>query len=383
MAKVKKKPVTSKDKESVEGVGLSSDDKCAGILHGEGVQVEQPDHICRLSQLGCYGKGIFSRSVPTHHSLPELDELIRQTPERKKSRTVVSDTTEAGASSTHTALAAPKSRSERSEWREKLKMIEEEEVKRIELHSMWKEEKEKQSSKDVSTCTASGEQTPSHFDQGKSCRSRFNEDKMDTSSNVIEKSYRDFMERVMQLRKTDPYPVKEHLQLSSEEATYLAMELDLLRVFSPDDGSLLNPETLWTHFSSINNRFVEQYAAYHYYRSKGWVPKSGLKFGVDFLLYKEGPSFYHSTYAVVVVLIEECLEPSIESLRKPPASRLTWREVIALDRVNSAAGKELIVCYVVKPPFLSQDQLKLPTCLGSLQVREVVVKRWVPEKERQ
>ena len=57
--------------------------------------------------------------------------------------------------------------------------------------------------------------------------------------------------------------------------------------------------------------------------------------------------------------------------------------MIALDRVNEAAGKELIVCYVVKPPSLSQEELKLPTCVASLQVREVFVKQWVPEKERQ
>ena len=109
-----------------------------------------------------------------------------------------------------------------------------------------------------------------------------------------------------------------------------------------------------------------------------------LKFGVDFLRYKQGTSFYHSTYAVVVTLIEQSsLKPSLESLSKPPATGLTWREVIALDRVNEAAGKELIVCYVVKPPSLSEVQLKLSTCIASLEIREVFVKRWVPEKERQ
>ena len=215
------------------------------------------------------------------------------------------------------------------------------------------------------------------------CSHLADQDESDESSNVIEKSYHDFVERVQEQRKADPYPVDEHLQLTSEVATYLTMEQDVLQVSSPD-GSPVNTDSLWTHFLSMNDRFVEQYTAYRYYRSKGWVPKSGLKFGVDFLLYKQGPSFYHSSYAVVVTLIEQSLEPNLESLCKPRvAAGLTWREVIALDRVNEAAGKELIVCYVVKPPSLSQDQLTLPTCLASLQVREVFVKRWVPEKERQ
>ena len=250
--------------------------------------------------------------------------------------------------------------------------MEEEEVKRVELHSQWKAEKEETAAKGTSPVT----------DKQK-CSHLADQDESDESSNVIEKSYHDYVERVQEQRKADPYPVDEHLQLTSEEATYLTMEEDVLQVSSPD-GSPVNTETLWTHFLSTNNRFVERYTAYRYYKSKGWVPKSGLKFGVDSLLYKQGPLFYHSSYAVVVSLIEQSLEPSLESLCKPRvAAGLTWREVIALDRVNETAGKELIVYYVVKPPSLSQDQLKLPTCLASLQIREVFVKRWVPEKERQ
>ena len=196
-----------------------------------------------------------------------------------------------------------------SEWREKLKRLEEEEVKRVELHSQWKAEKEKTAAKGTSPIT--DKQKCSHLaDQEKSFESVIKEDESDESSNMIEKSYHDFVERVQELRKADPYPVDKHLQLTSEEATYLIMEQDVLQVSSPG-GSPVDTETLWTHFLSTNNRFVEKYTAYRYYRSKGWVPKSGLKFGVDFLLYKRGPSFYHSSNAVVVTLIEQSLESSL------------------------------------------------------------------------
>ena len=87
------------------------------------------------------------------------------------------------------------------------------------------------------------------------------------------------------------------------------MELDVLQVLTLD-RRLVNTKPLWLHFWGINGCFVERYTAYQYYRNKGWVPKSGLKFGVDFLLYKEGPPFYHSTYAVIVRLIEHT-EPSL------------------------------------------------------------------------
>lgn len=354
------------------GADLSSSGKCCGILHSEGVLVEELEHISKLLQLGCYGKGIFSRSVPTYHCLPELPQLIRQSKRRSQ---IQSGAAETGVSSLSAVAGG------NSEWREKLKRLEEEEIKRVELHSQWKAEKEeivKSMNPIIDEQTESSRLDPQKsFQEGGT-----EEDKPTELSDTIDKSYHNFMERTKELRKTDPYPVKEHLQLSSEESIYLTTELDTLQVFSPD-GSPVNTETLWTHFLSINSRFVELYTAYRYYRSKGWVPKSGLKFGVDFLLYKEGPSFYHSTYAVVVTLVEQFLKPSLESLSKPHTTGLTWREIITLDRVNEAARKELIVCYVVKPPSLSQDQLKLPTCPGSLQVFEVFVKRWVPEKERQ
>lgn len=352
-----------------EGTVFSSGGKCSGTLHSEGVLVRQPEHISSLLQLGCYGKGIFSRSVPTHHCLPELSQLSRQS--RRRNQTS-SDT---GAVSLSAAVGG---NTHDSELRVRLKQLEEEEVRRIELHSQWKAEKE-ESTEGMNPLTE--KQKYSHLERETSFQEGGIEE--DKPKDSIEESYHKFVGRIKEVRTTDPYSVKEHLQLSSEEASYLAMELGVLQVFSPD-GSLMSTETLWTYFLSMSDRFIELYSAYRYYRSRGWVPKSGLKFGVDFLLYKKGPSFYHSTYAVMVTLFEQRVEPvNLESLRNPPATGLTWREVIAMNRVNEAAGKELIVCYVVKPPSLSQDQFKLSTCLASLQIYEVFVKRWVPEKERQ
>ena len=40
--------------------------------------------------------------------------------------------------------------------------------------------------------------------------------------------------------------------------------------------------SMWQAFQSLQPSFLPNYIAYHYYRSKGWVPKSGLKFGADF-----------------------------------------------------------------------------------------------------
>lgn len=44
----------------------------------------------------------------------------------------------------------------------------------------------------------------------------------------------------------------------------------------------------------LDNPFLVHYAVYHHYRSLGWVVKGGIKFCVDYLLYKRGPVFAHA-----------------------------------------------------------------------------------------
>lgn len=46
----------------------------------------------------------------------------------------------------------------------------------------------------------------------------------------------------------------------------------------------------------FDNPFLINYVVYHYYRSLGWVVKGGIKFCVDYMLYKRGPVFAHAEY---------------------------------------------------------------------------------------
>lgn len=43
-----------------------------------------------------------------------------------------------------------------------------------------------------------------------------------------------------------------------------------------------------------DNPFLINYVFLHHYRSLGWVVKNGVKFCVDYLLYKRGPVFHHA-----------------------------------------------------------------------------------------
>jgi hypothetical protein len=48
----------------------------------------------------------------------------------------------------------------------------------------------------------------------------------------------------------------------------------------------------------LDNPFLINYVVYHHYRSLGWVVKGGIKFCVDYLLYKRGPVFHHAEYSI-------------------------------------------------------------------------------------
>jgi len=113
-----------------------------------------------------------------------------------------------------------------------------------------------------------------------------------------------------------PSLVVEPLQLGLDEAVFLMLAIGCLRVKKPNDtGEMPLPE-LWACARSLLNNFIPKYAgmpkvrgtcfiltylirtAYHYYRSEGWVVKSGLKMAVDYVLYNGSPDAQHSMYAL-------------------------------------------------------------------------------------
>ncbi|OBS64884.1 hypothetical protein A6R68_06576 [Neotoma lepida] len=115
--------------------------------------------------------------------------------------------------------------------------------------------------------------------------------------------------------------------------------------------------------------------AYHYFRSKGWVPKVGLKYGTDLLLYRKGPPFYHASYSVIVELVDDNFEGS---LRRP----FSWKSLAALSRVSGNVSKELMLCYLIKPSTMTSEDMETPECMKRIQVQEVILSRWVSSRER-
>lgn len=172
-----------------------------------------------------------------------------------------------------------------------------------------------------------------------------------------------------------PISLSEPLQLSHEEAFFLVYALGCLTVYHQQTP--LSVLQLWLTCRSFRSDFVSSYAAYHFYRSRGWVPKTGCgaKYGADMMLYRKGPPFYHASYSVVV-------ERITGAFADPPLRPFSWRSLSALSRVTANVSKELLLCYIIFPFDQSKADLQSPDCLRTLTVQEVMVSRWVSSRER-
>ncbi|NWS21219.1 SEN2 endonuclease, partial [Pachyramphus minor] len=173
--------------------------------------------------------------------------------------------------------------------------------------------------------------------------------------------------------RKNPFRIFEYLQLSLEEAFFLVYALGCLSIYYGEEP--LSIVKLWEVFSEVKPDFKTTYMAYHYFRSRGWVPKVGLKYGTDLLLYRKGPPFYHASYSVLAELVDDDFQGS---LRRP----LSWMSLSGLNRTTANASKELMLCYLIKPSDMTAEEMSSPECMKRIKVQELIVSRWVSSRER-
>lgn len=189
---------------------------------------------------------------------------------------------------------------------------------------------------------------------------------------------------------------KEHFQLAPEEAFFLAFGLGALRVVEPVTKAPISNEQLLAKLRansyfpprSVDNLspedpFLVQYAVYHHFRSLGWVPRHGIKFGVDWIIYQRGPVFDHSEFGIMVV-------PSFSDPRwseyEHEESKKTWSWLMGVNRVLAHVLKSLVLVYVdVPPPPVFDEEMKkggIAAALKKFTIREVMVRRFSVNRNR-
>ncbi|GAB0132822.1 hypothetical protein EsDP_00001247 [Epichloe bromicola] len=190
----------------------------------------------------------------------------------------------------------------------------------------------------------------------------------------------------------------EHLQLTPEEAFFLTFGLGALSITDPQSGrAYTNREllTLFRQFSYFPPRnepdepdlepddgFLLHYAAYHHFRSLGWVPRAGIKFGVDWLLYTRGPVFDHAEFGLII--IPSYSDPWWKARGKRGPEK-PWHWLHSVVRVLSHVIKSLVLVYVDVPPPPKFDvamETGYAEALKLYRVREVTVKRWSSNRNR-
>jgi tRNA-splicing endonuclease subunit Sen2 len=190
--------------------------------------------------------------------------------------------------------------------------------------------------------------------------------------------YEGYLNNACPRLEEEQFHVRETLHLTLEEAFFLSFGLGCLQVIDLF-GNCLSLDGMWQLFCKSQKDFIQKYVTYHYFRSKGWVVKTGIKFGGDFLLYKQGPPFYHASYIVLVEVIDKSTLMRIRGLQRS----LSWTRLMGLNRVGESAGKEILFCQVIWPSEASPESMGFPSILSKLQVHEVLIRRWISSQERE
>jgi len=101
--------------------------------------------------------------------------------------------------------------------------------------------------------------------------------------------------------------VKAPLVLSPIEAMYLS-EKGIIKVIDIKTKKEMSMDELRKIWNDKN--FLMKYKVYKELRDKGFVVKSGLKFGADFAVYEFGPGIDHAPFLVDVRDFYEKIDPS-------------------------------------------------------------------------
>lgn len=169
----------------------------------------------------------------------------------------------------------------------------------------------------------------------------------------------------------EPRDDKEHLQLNLIEAYYVAFIQRHLTIYH-DSEPMQSARACWEMFNKIGGEnFAGTFVAYCRYRSVGWVPRSGLKYGVDWVLYPAVTDKHtHSPFCVVLTFVHKREDEDKKVDR-------TWVSLQSRLRLINNVAKTLVVVQVDCREDES-DGWHLKQAFKHTHITELTVDRWVP-----
>ena len=129
---------------------------------------------------------------------------------------------------------------------------------------------------------------------------------------------------------------EEPLQLNIFEALYLNKK-GILEIKDPL-GSTLSSNDLENLGRQIKRNFDDKMKVFTYWRDLGYVVKPAPKYGVHYMIYKEGPGLDHAPYLCLVSKLTEKVSPI---------------DIIRAGRIASSVRKELVVSVITATKLLN------------------------------
>jgi len=150
-----------------------------------------------------------------------------------------------------------------------------------------------------------------------------------------------FYGKFVGIRKAKTFDIQRPLELTLFEALYLCRK-GLLKV-KRIDGKELSEKDLQRIGQETYENFDIVFRVYYDLREKGYVVKSGMKFGATFAVYEHGPGIDHAPFLVHVIPYREKLDP-IEIVR---AGRLSHsiRKKFVIATVSTQTKKTLYYAF--------------------------------------
>ena len=116
-------------------------------------------------------------------------------------------------------------------------------------------------------------------------------------------------------------------ELSLIEA-YFLLNNNKITICDEKNNKNLTPEEFYELGKKLHHKFEEKYIIYKDLRDKGYVPRPGLKFGADFVVYKKGPGLEHSPFIVHV---------------RPHDSRISAIDMVRAGRLATSVRKKFVI----------------------------------------